>query len=215
MDAERFLRHQSRPSVTVCGQVVMASLPPGPSGWRQRGSSLSGSVRSARIAAGLRPRQRPARPCHGRRPGLLARVFTSHGDVHSFLQSVNQLPPADTQADRPDEDGLLIWIHSLENPGDDPGHQDLPAAARTSGGTPRSRMPVDGSSLRTMRWRALRFYWPPMDTVKLTVSSRYGDGMYASSRRISFNFLAFSASAGKSTSSDWVASCPGSSRSVP
>jgi hypothetical protein len=39
--------------------------------------------------------------------------------------------------------------------------------------------------------------------------------MYASSRRISFNLFAFSASAGKSTSSDWVSSFPGSSRSVP
>src|SRR5947208_5645278 len=58
-------------------------------------------------------------------------------------------------------------------------------------------------------------HWPPTDTMKWTVSSRYGDGMYARSRRISFNFFAFSASAGKSTSSDWMASCPGSSRSLP
>src|SRR3989304_2085661 len=58
-------------------------------------------------------------------------------------------------------------------------------------------------------------YWPLITTVKLTGSSLYGDGMYVSSRRISFSFFAFRASAGKSTSTDWVASCPGSSRSGP
>src|SRR5439155_472014 len=56
---------------------------------------------------------------------------------------------------------------------------------------------------------------PPMATVKWTVSSWYGDGMYASSRLIPLSFFAFSASAGKATSSDSVASCPGSSRSLP
>ena len=46
------------------------------------------------------------------------------------------------------------------------------------------------------------FHWPPTDTMTWTVSSRYCDGMYARPRRISFNVFAFSASAGKSTSSD-------------
>jgi hypothetical protein len=49
----------------------------------------------------------------------------------------------------------------------------------------------------------------------LVVSSLYGDGMYANSRRISFSFFAFRASAGKSTSNVWVASCPGFSCSAP
>jgi hypothetical protein len=40
---------------------------------------------------------------------------------------VKQLPPADAQQDGPDENGLLIWIHSLEDPGDDLGHEDLRA----------------------------------------------------------------------------------------
>src|SRR5581483_11032338 len=55
--------------------------------------------------------------------------------------------------------------------------------------------------------------WPPIDTPKLIFSSLNGDGMYESSRRISFSFFAFSAAAGKSKSMDWVASWPGSSRS--
>src|SRR6266850_749015 len=54
----------------------------------------------------------------------------------------------------------------------------------------------------------------PIETAKLTVSSRYDDGIYANSRRISFSFFAFSATAGNSTSRDWIVSCPGSSRSL-
>src|SRR5438552_1733254 len=45
----------------------------------------------------------------------------------------------------------------------------------------------------------------PIETAKLTVSSRYGDGIYANSTRIAFSFFAFRASAGKSTSRDCVA----------
>src|SRR5690349_13778560 len=55
--------------------------------------------------------------------------------------------------------------------------------------------------------------WPPIDTTKFIFSSLNGDGMYESSRRISFSLFAFSAAAGKSKSMDWVASWPGSSRS--
>jgi hypothetical protein len=56
---------------------------------------------------------------HGRRPRLLGRMLTPHPDLHSLFESVNQLLPADPQHDRADANGLLIWIHLLENPGDE------------------------------------------------------------------------------------------------
>ena len=52
-------------------------------------------------------------------------------------------------------------------------------------------------------------------TAKLAASALYAVGMYESSRRISYNDFAFNAAAGNSTSTAWVASCPGSRRSVP
>jgi len=56
--------------------------------------------------------------------------------------------------------------------------------------------------------------YSPIETGSRTVSSRYDDGRYTRSRRISFSFFAFRAAAGKSTSTTWVASWPGSSRSA-
>jgi hypothetical protein len=46
-------------------------------------------------------------------------MLTPHPDLHSLFESVNQLLPADPQHDRADANGLLIWIHLLENPGDE------------------------------------------------------------------------------------------------
>src|SRR4029450_7601169 len=97
----------------------------------------------------------------------------------------------------------------------DPAHQVDPRRRQTSQHASRHQKSFPVVTVHGAHHIGCLPYWPPMETTNLTVSSWYGDGMYASSRRISFNLCAFSASAGKSTSKDWVASCPGSSRSVP
>src|SRR5438552_674571 len=63
--------------------------------------------------------------------------------------------------------------------------------------------------------RHLHYFASAIVTPKVTASALYGDAMYVSSKRMSFNDFAFNAAAGNSTSTAWVASCPGSRRSAP
>src|SRR2546425_246208 len=55
----------------------------------------------------------------------------------------------------------------------------------------------------------------PMATPKRALASRYAEGMYTRSRWIALSVVPASAETGKSTSSDSLASWPGSSRSLP
>src|SRR6267378_5649311 len=59
------------------------------------------------------------------------------------------------------------------------------------------------------------YFDPAMLTAKVAASALYGDWMYVSSKRISFNDFAFNADAGNSTSTFWATSWPGSRRSAP
>jgi hypothetical protein len=145
---EPFLRHQSRPS--VWGQVTIAS----------RRASLPESFGCGKPPSPQTTRSGQYR-CHGGRPGLLARMFTPHPHSNSLLESVNQLLPADTQHDRPDENGLLIWIHSLENPSDDPSRHGGPPI---EGGTPRDA--VHRATRAPVRPRNIVSRWSPGDTAR-------------------------------------------------
>src|SRR5437899_4697007 len=97
----------------------------------------------------------------------------------------------------------------------DPGHPALLAKLIEAVHEWHLLLPVDGRGAqgRTGRGPGAEAPRPaplpaPIETAKLTVSSRYDDGIYANSRRISFSLFAFRPSAGKSTSRDWIASCP-------